>query len=174
LELDPGLAERQVALHITALLRLARAALPGMVERGAGAVINVSSTLAFSAGVRITRPKRAAYAASKSYINAFTQLLAQELDGTGVRVQALCPGLVRTEFHDAVGGRPPGVPVLEPEDVVAASLEGLARGEVICVPALRDPALLEAVAASEAAIFAEGRNPEVAPRYRAEAGGRGA
>ncbi len=83
-------------------------------------------------------PKRANYAATKAFVNAFTEILASEVSGTGVRVQALCPGVVRTEFHD-VDGEPklrPNIPLLEPEDVVQASLAGLKLGDVICMPAL--------------------------------------
>lgn len=83
------------------------------------------------------------YAASKAFINTFTQTLVQELEGTGVRIQALCPGLVRTEFHDALGGRPPGVPVIEPDDIVRASLAGLTLGEVICAPTLPDASAIK-------------------------------
>ena len=113
----------------------------------------------------LERPRRATYAASKAFINAFTEILASEIEGTGVRVQSLCPGVVRTEFHDALGGRPPGTPVLEPADIVAASLAGLGFGEVICVPQLPDPAPLEAHAEALRAIWTASRQPQIAPRY---------
>jgi short-subunit dehydrogenase len=154
-EMDPDLAERQIDLHLTAMVRLTRAALPGMIARRSGAVISVSSMLAFSADIPMERPQRATYAASKAYINVFTRSLARELAGTGVRVQALCPGLVRTEFHDTLGGRPPGRPVAEPADLVAASLAGLARGEVICAPSVADAGLIRRWAEAESAVFAQ-------------------
>ncbi len=81
LELDPDLADRQIDLHLKALIRLTRAALPGMVERGRGAVVGVASALAFSGTVRLARPKRAVYAGTKAFIVTFTQILAQELEG---------------------------------------------------------------------------------------------
>src|SRR5262249_22210350 len=68
LEMDPDLAERQINLHLTALVRLTRAAVPGMVAPKSGARINASSMLAFKAGISLDRPKRATYAASKAYI----------------------------------------------------------------------------------------------------------
>lgn len=80
---------------------LARAALPGMVERGRGAVINVASLLAFSGGMP-SRPDmgRAVYASTKAYLVAFSRILAGELGpGSPVRVQVVCPGITATEFH---------------------------------------------------------------------------
>jgi short-subunit dehydrogenase len=166
LELDPDLAEEQIAVHIMATVRLTRAVLPGLVARGKGAVINVASTFAFTSGINIPSRPRATYVASKAYIVAFTELLAFELEGTGVKVQALCPGVVKTEFHDHIGGRPPGVPVLEPAEVVDASLAGLALGEVICVPQLRDTGAIGRIDAARRGLWEEIREPTVADRYK--------
>jgi short-subunit dehydrogenase len=167
-ELEPDIAEAQIRVHVTAVVRLSRAALPGMIARNTGAIVNVSSMLAFSAGLDLTfLPKRVTYAASKAFVNAFSETLAGELAGTGVKVQALCPGVVRTEFHD-VDGKPllrPNVPVMEPEDVVDASLAALALGDVICSPALADRSLLEREREARHAVFAAGRGRERAPRY---------
>jgi short-subunit dehydrogenase len=164
---DPDVAERQIDVHVTALVRLTRAALPGMVARHAGAVINVSSMLAFAGTPVGFRPKCATYAASKAYINMFTRILAQELVGTGVKVQALCPGVVRTEFHDALGGRPASVPVMEPAELVRASLAGLDLDEVICAPGLADASTIARLDEAEAAVFGPGRAATVAARYGA-------
>jgi short-subunit dehydrogenase len=91
-ELDPDRAEELIRLQVVAVTRLTRAALPLMIAAGRGAIINVSSRLAFSAALPSPPlPKRATYAGSKAFINAFSQLLAGELQGTGVKVQALCP-----------------------------------------------------------------------------------
>lgn len=143
---DVDRAEEQIRLHVLAVTRLTRAALPGMVSRKHGAIINVSSRLAFSGSMLSPPlPKRATYAASKAYINTFTQVLANELAGSGVRVQALCPGLVKSEFHAGMNldysQFPPGMVAL-PENVVAASLESLSRGDVLCLPGLQDYSLL--------------------------------
>lgn len=169
-ELDPGRAEEQIQLHLTALVRLTRAALPSMIAHGRGDVINVSSMLAFSAGMDMPQlPKRAMYAATKAFINTFTEILSSELSGSGVRVQALCPGLVRTEFHDVSGVStiPPDVPMLEPEQVVSAALTGLGLGEVICVPALPDPAILVQSRQLQHEALASARSASLAARYRA-------
>jgi short-subunit dehydrogenase len=159
-DLDPGAAERQIHAQVTATVRLCRAVLPGMVARRKGAIVNVSSTLAFAAGVDAPHlPKRAVYAATKAFVNAFTETLAVELKDAGVKVQALCPGVVRTEFHD-LPGEPgavrPNVPVLEPEDVVQASLTALELGDVMCVPVLNDRGAIERERAGRHAIFGGG------------------
>jgi len=168
-ELDPDYAEAQIRVQVTAVVRLSRAVLPGMLARRSGAIINVSSMLAFSAGMdRPFLPKRAAYAATKAFVNAFTETLSTELAGTGVQMQALCPAVVRTEFHD-VDGKPvlrPNVPVMEPEDVVDASLAGLVLGDVICSPALADRGLLDREREARHALFDSGRGADLSTRYR--------
>jgi uncharacterized protein len=140
-----------------------------MLARRSGAIVNVSSMLAFSAGMdHPFLPKRATYAATKAFVNVFTETLSGELAGTGVKVQALCPGVVRTEFHD-VDGKPvlrPKVPVMEPEDVVEASLAGLALGEVICSPSLADTSLLDREREARRALFDAGRGANLSPHYR--------
>jgi short-subunit dehydrogenase len=178
LEADFDLAEKQTDLHVAALVRLTHAALIGMVRQRAGAVINLSSLPAFSGAVPMERPKRATYAASKAYVNMFTRILAQELAGSGVKVQALSPGLVRTEFHDKLGGRAPGLPVMEPVDIVNASLASLMLGEVICVPGLQDASAVGRFDEAEAVVFGAVRAPTIAERYRSAStvlreGGRG-
>ncbi len=169
IELDPDKAEEQINLHVLALTRLTRAALPGMIERGHGAIINVSSRLAFSGSLGSTQlPKRATYAGTKAFINTFSQLLQSELEGTGVQVQALCPGLVETEFHAHVGtdsSRFPAGIVMKPEEVVEASLAGIKLGEAICVPALEDMSLLVQIQESEKKFFELSRTGSIAKRY---------
>lgn len=171
IELDPDQAERLIQLQAVAPTRLTRAALPGMIARGGGAIINVSSLLAFSASVpaAASLPKRVTYAATKAYLNAFTTLLHTELQGTGVRMQVLCPGVVETEFHseaDLVRHASGGVRALKPHAVVAASLAGLRLGEVICVPTLEDPALLTQYQESERNVLQKSvRAGGVAKRY---------
>lgn len=166
---DPDRAEEQIDLHVLALTRLTRAALPGMIARGSGAVINVSSRMAYSGAVNEERlPKRAIYAATKAYINTFTQILHSELAGTGVKVQALCPGVVITEFHLRQGIDPsrfPAAIVSKVEDVVNASLAGLRLGEVICIPGLDDPKLLNDIYESQQRVFDRSGGGSVSKRY---------
>jgi short-subunit dehydrogenase len=171
--LEPDRAEELIRVQVVAVTRLTRAALPGMIARGEGAVINVSSRLAFSGPLASPPlPKRATYAGTKAFINTFSQILAGELEGTGVRVQALCPGLVATEFHEQVGIGPGAFPasiVMSPEDVVQASLAGLALGEVVCVPGLEDTELLAQVDEAKKKLFGESRSGTLAGRYKGQA-----
>ncbi len=169
-DLDPGTAEELINLKVLAVTRLTRAALPGMLARGHGSIINVSSRLAFSGPLGSSRlPKRATYAGANAYINTFSELLQSELEGTGIRVQALCPGVVETEFHEHVGADPRRFPagiVMKPEDLVDASLKGLELGEVICVPAMEDERLLAQVQESQRQFFAQTTGGTIAERYK--------
>src|ERR1700716_2271902 len=100
LDLPTDKAEELVNLNVLAPVQMLHAALPGMVERGRGALVSFSSLLAFSAASENPQlPKRAVYAASKAFLLTFFQLLAVELRDTGVKVQIVCPGIVKTEFH---------------------------------------------------------------------------
>jgi short-subunit dehydrogenase len=168
-ELDPDKAEELINLQVLAVARLTRAALPGMLARGKGAVINVSSRLAFSASLGSGQlPKRATYVGTKAFINAFSQLLHSELEGTGVQVQALCPGVVATEFHQKVGTDTRNFPaaiVMQPEALVDASLAALKTGEAVCIPALDDPGLLAHIQESERKLFEATRTGGLATRY---------
>jgi short-subunit dehydrogenase len=132
--LDPDREEAEISLNVLALVRLTRAVLPGMIAQGQGAIINVSSLAAFVPG-----PYDAVYGATKAFVNSFTEALHEELRGTGVRVQTLCPGFTSTEFQQRAGIDVSKIPTfawMTPEAVVAASLAALQRGQVICVPGL--------------------------------------
>jgi short-subunit dehydrogenase len=133
-ELDLAGEEREVRLIVLALMRLTHAALGPMLERGHGAVINVSSLAGEGAA-----PYNATYAATKAFVTSFSEALSEELRGSGVRVQVLLPGFTRTEFQERAGIDARAVPAfawMEPEAVVEASLAGLERGQVVCIPGL--------------------------------------
>ena len=170
-EADPAVVSGLVAVHVMAVTRLARAAVPAMVARGSGAIINVASLLAFSGSLPPQPlPYRAVYAAAKAFQVAFTQALAGELAGTGVQVQACCPGLVDTEFHALAGWELSAAPfpVLRPGEVAAAALAGLRLGEAVCVPGLDDPSLIDAVSQAQQALLLTAVSSPLAGRYRKE------
>jgi len=124
--------EAELCLNALALLRLAHAALRPMRRRRRGAIVNVSSTASF-----VPCPRYAVYGATKAFVNSLTEALHEELRGSGVRVQTLCPGLTHTAIFDAAGADASSLPEflwMTPEAVVEESLAGLARGEVVCVP----------------------------------------
>ena len=145
-----------------------------MVERGSGAIINVASLLAFSGCLPPQPlPYRALYAGAKAFQVAFTQALAGELAGTGVQVQVCCPGLIDTEFHALAGLDLSEIPfpVMPPDEVASAALAGLRVGEVICVPGLHDPSMVDTVNEAQRTLLLTAVSSGLAPRY---APGRGA
>ncbi|SCK28636.1 SDR family oxidoreductase [Streptomyces sp. WMMB 322] len=126
-------------VHCEAVLRLTSVAAERMRERGRGGVLNVASVAAFV--------PRGTYGASKAWVVQFTQGVAKDLAGSGVRLMALCPGFVRTEFHERAGmetGSVPGWMWLEADDVVDAAMKDLARGKSLSIPDARYKALMGA------------------------------
>ena len=124
-----------VGLHIDATITLCRAAIPFMRERGGGHIINVSSIGAF-----LPSKGLAVYGATKAFLNFFSQSLQAELAGTGIAVQALCPGYTHTEFHVEIEqqgfdkSRVPEEMWMDADAVVAASLAALGSGSVVVTP----------------------------------------
>jgi uncharacterized protein len=127
----------------------------------------VASLLAFSGSWEAPHlPRRAVYAASKSFLVTFTQTLAGELGDSGVRMQVVCPGLVRSEFHTRQGLDMSTVPRMEPRDVVQASLLDLERGEVVSIPGSDDETAREGVQAAERDLMGSTRTVTLPERYR--------
>ncbi|MFC1890238.1 SDR family NAD(P)-dependent oxidoreductase [Thermodesulfobacteriota bacterium] len=142
-ELDIDREESEIGVNVLAVVKLTRAVLPGMISRGHGAVINVSSVEAF-----MPDPYNATYGATKSYVKFFTEALSEELRGTGVRIQVLCPGFTRTEFQERAGidaSEISSFAWMTPEAVVDASLSCLRRGKIICIPGLINKILVAIV-----------------------------
>ena len=99
-ELPPGDIDRLAQIHCIGTARLTRAALPRMIDRGRGGIVNIASLLAFSRSLPPDpMPYRAVYAACKAFLVTFTLTLSHELVGTGVRAMVCCPGIVESEFH---------------------------------------------------------------------------
>lgn len=129
--------DRMHHLHILATLRLTRAALPILIARKKGFIVNVSSVAGFLQG-----PGNVSYCATKAWMNSFTEGLHLELRllESDVRLQVLCPGFTITEFHDTLGVGRGFVSEswwMSAGQVVDASLEGLRRGKLFVIPGLR-------------------------------------
>ena len=173
-EVDPDIVAKVIAVNVTALALLSRAALPGMLERGEGTIVNVASILAFASSLPPDPlPLRATYAATKGFVLTFTRTLAAEVADTPVRVQVVCPGYTKTEFHmtngaDPVDGTAPDDQpegAMLPEHVVQACLAGLDAGEVVRAPGLADPSAVEGLVEAEQGMRG-GNFAPLADRYR--------
>lgn len=140
--LDVSMADelRMLKVHCEAVLRLTSAAAASMRDRGRGGVVNVASVAAFV--------PRGTYGASKAWVVQFTQGAARDLAGSGVRLMALCPGFVRTEFHERAGMGTDNIPGwlwLDADKLVAEALADLARGKTLSIPDPRYKALMGVV-----------------------------
>lgn len=137
-EADPDDLEAMISTHVTAPVRFTRAALPGMIARSQGSIINVSSAGAYVSGGGGLEN----YYATKRYLITFTESLHVALAGTGVRVHVTAPGFTRSEFHERIGLDPrqmesEGVRWMSAEEVVDQALHDLKRGKIVNVPGLR-------------------------------------
>lgn len=156
-------AASTLALNVTAVMRLTRAVLPGLRARNRGAIINIGSVLAFHA-----LPMTTLYSATKAFVLTFSRGIAQEVDGTGIQVQAVLPAGTITAFYETAG-----VPIsafdpkvfMTAEQLVDAALVGFDRGETVTLPSVHDVALWEGYDQARAALFAGTQNGSPAPRY---------
>ena len=121
-------------VNVTAVMHLTRAALPAMLAAGTGTVINIASVAGLLPG------RGSTYSASKAWVVFFSEGLANGLGGTGVGVHAVCPGFVRTEFHERAGIDMASIPApmwLTVDDVVDESLADIAKGRVVSIPGMQ-------------------------------------
>ena len=121
-------------LNVETIFAFTHGLLPALLARGQGGVINVASQMAFQ-----PMPYFAAYAASKAFVISFSEALAEELRGTGVRVTAVAPGFVATEFTEVAGSHNAErrFPHLEPRRVVESALRAHERGRTVKVVGAR-------------------------------------
>jgi short-subunit dehydrogenase len=148
--LDVSMADelRMLKVHCEAVLRLTSAAAEAMRTRGRGGIVNVASVAAFV--------PRGTYGASKAWVVQFTQGAAKDLAGSGVRLMALCPGFVRTEFHQRAGMGTDNIPNwmwLDADKLVATALADLARGRTLSIPDPRYKVLMGMVKVTPRALL---------------------
>jgi len=130
---DPAVLQSQLDVNVAAVMQLTRAALPAMIDAGAGTVVNVASVAGLLSG------RGSTYSASKAWVVSFTEGLAVGLRGTGVGIHVVCPGYVHTQFHDRAGIDMTSLPSfmwLEVDDV--------ARGRVVIIPGVQYKAITTA------------------------------
>lgn len=127
--------QREIELNITTPTRLTHAALPGLVARGKGGIINIASVMS-----QMVQPGNTVYGGTKSYLLHFSEVLALETAGTGVKVQVVLPGATRTEIWSKSTSTSlenlPAEIIMETDDMVDASLAGFDQGELVTIPSL--------------------------------------
>jgi short-subunit dehydrogenase len=161
---DMDQLERLIQLNVTTVTRLASAAAASFAKAGRGTIINIASVVALF-------PERfnATYSASKAYVLSLTQSLHAELDGTGVKIQAVLPGVTRTEIWERSGIDASGIPaemVMEAGEMVDAALAGLDQGELITIPSLPDAGEWQAFVAARHVMAPNLSRSAAASRYK--------
>jgi short-subunit dehydrogenase len=161
---DTDQLEQMIQLNVTAVTRLASAAAASFAKAGRGTIINIASVVALF-------PERfnATYSASKAYVLSLTQSLNSELDGTGVKVQAVLPGVTRTEIWERSGIDASQIPadmVMEAGEMVDAALSGLDQGELITIPSLPDAADWDAFVSARHVLAPNLSRSKAAARYK--------
>lgn len=162
---DIDYLDTMIAINVTAANRLAVAAAQAFAARGKGTIVNIASGVAI-----IPELFNGAYSGTKAYVLAFTQSLARELDGTGVRLQAVLPGLTRTEIFDRAGGSLDALDqsrIMDVADLVDAALAGLDQGEFVTIPSLPEKADWEKLETTRLSLGPNISHNKPAARYAA-------
>ncbi len=163
---DVDAMDRMIRLNVLALTRLTYAAVPAFVERRSGTIINIASIVAIS-----PETLNGVYGGSKAFVLAFSQSLQHELSAKGVRIQAVLPGAIATEFWDTAGLPVSHLPteiVMSAQDLVDAALAGLDQGETVTIPSLEDKAEWDAYDAARRAMAGKLSKAKPATRYKEE------
>jgi short-subunit dehydrogenase len=160
---DIGDMSRMIALNVEAPTRLAYAAVPAFVKRGAGAIINIASVVAIAPELL-----NGVYGGTKAFVLGFSQSLRHELANTGVKVQVVLPGATATDFW-RISGKPvedlPQEIVMTAEAMVDAALAGFDQGEFVTIPALPDAGQWQSFEAARQALMPNLSRAEPAARY---------
>src|SRR3712207_2714261 len=160
---DVDAMDQMIRLNVLALTRLTYAAAPAFVERGSGTIINIASIVAIS-----PETLNGVYGGSKAFVLAFSQSLHHELSAKGVRIQAVLPGAVATEFWDVAGLPVSNLPaeiVMSAQDLVDAALAGLDQGETVTIPPLENKSEWDAYEAARLAMAGKLSRTKPATRY---------
>jgi short-subunit dehydrogenase len=143
-ESDPAAVQAMIQLNVASLVDLTRRYLPAMVAQGSGGVLNVASSAAFQPG-----PLMAVYYATKAFVLSFTEAVAEEVRGSGVKVSALCPGPTASGFQAGAAMEDSklvkGRRLPEAAAVAAAGLKALDRGDVVFVPGLMNKVMASSI-----------------------------
>ncbi|TCL68416.1 SDR family oxidoreductase [Rhizobium sp. BK251] len=156
--------EDMIDLNVVALMRLTYAAVPGLVARGGGTIVNIASIAAVAPEIL-----NGVYGGSKAFVLVFSQSLKHELADKNIRVQVVVPGATATEFWDIAAGGVQNLPqeiVMPAEDMVDAALAGLDQGEFVTVPSLPDDAQWDAFESARQALKPYLSRTKPAPRYQ--------
>lgn len=160
---DPDIMEALIKVNVTAVTRLAAAAVKRFLAQGKGDIINIASVLGLAPEIGL-----GAYSASKSFVLTLSQSLNAELGSRGLYVQAVLPAATRTEIWERSGrdvNKLAGV--MDVGELVDAALAGFDRRETVTIPPLPDAAQWEAFNAARQAMLPNFANERAAPRYRA-------
>jgi short-subunit dehydrogenase len=161
---DVDKMQQMIDLNVTSLMRLSYAAVPGFVERGAGAIINIASIVAIGPEIL-----NGVYGGSKAFVLAFSQSLKHELAGKNIRIQAVLPGATATEFWGTAGTPVEHLPteiVMPAEEMVDAALAGFDQGEFATIPSLPHAGLLKAYEDARQALMPHLSRSSAAERYK--------
>jgi hypothetical protein len=160
---DVGEMSRMIALNVEALTHLTYAAVPGLVKRGSGSIINIASIVAIGPELL-----NGVYGGTKAFVLAFSQSLRHELANTGVKVQVVLPSATATNFWNTAGRPVEHLPreiVMSAEDMVDAALAGFDQGDFVTIPALPDAGQWQSYEAARQALIHNLSRVEPAARY---------
>ena len=156
--------DRMILINVVAVNRLSVAAASEFARRGRGTIVNLASVVALVPEMSI-----GTYSATKAFVLNLTQALHTEVGGKGVRLQAVLPGLTRTEIFERAGldiGKLDQSRIMEVGEMVDAALAGLDQGELVTIPSLPDPAGWNAVVAARMALGPNLSSGHAAERYK--------
>ncbi|HVX75203.1 MAG TPA: SDR family oxidoreductase [Bradyrhizobium sp.] len=160
---DIGKMDGMISLNVQALMRLTYAAVPGLIARGGGTIINMASIAGIAPEVL-----NGVYGGTKAFVLAFSLSLHKELADKNIRVQAVLPGATATDFWDVAGvpvSNLPSAMVMKVDDMVDAALAGLDQGELVTIPALPDIADWQAYEAARQKLMPNLSRNTPAARY---------